>query len=367
MTATVPVKHERSGSALRLLFVTACLLALWLATEQRADWQSAWRPVPPVQLAFEGESYRVPAERVETLALLSALRFADGEEEARRLVRSHLRRGLDNLFHDLAAQLPEFADWYYSLGSEYMRISMLLLEKANLADGDYVARRAQAVIFDQADFDRRLGALRQQTESRLLRQARMTRAGWLADMLEELSAHRMPVPPPDDAETVSLDELLAGLSAHGGAEFSTRLSASGAVAAGAAAGPLLWRAVSRRLVAASSGRALAVRGTGRGAARFGTAAGGGMAVCAPGGPAAIACALAAGTAGWLAADWALLRLDEVLNRDELMAAMESGLAELRDELEQQLLDAYDAVLAEQYAAMQADIERTFVPVRAAGN
>ncbi len=350
-----------AGTGLRLVLVAACLAAIWLALDQRENWRTAWQPAPPVHVTLAGEHYRVPAERAETLALLSSLRFADGEAEAREMAHAHLRRGLDALFDDLSAQLPRFADWYYSLGGEYSRISMSLLQWMRLSEGGYVERKAQELVFDASGFQQRLQGLRLDVDERLMQQMRGTRESWLAEMLRQMESDRLPLPPRQQEEAVALDQLMARLSGHGSEAFSLRLSASSAVAGGAAAGPFLWRLASRRAVA-MSGQAIAARGAARGAARAGAAAGGGAALCAPTGPGALACALAAGGATWLATDWALLRVDEMLNRDEFLEALQAGLDELRHEVEQELLAAYDELVEQRYGAMQQDIRRTFVPV-----
>ncbi|MEX0870254.1 MAG: hypothetical protein WDZ65_00475, partial [Aquisalimonadaceae bacterium] len=301
---------------------------------------------------------------LETLALLSELRFAEGEAQARELVQTHLRRGLDDLFTDLSARLPAFADWYYSLSGDYARLSMLVLEKANLVDGGYEARKAQEIVFDGADFDDRLEILRLQTDSRLSTQATATREGWLMDMLEALSGDRQPVAPLDSSTVTSMDALLSDLSGYDSPEFVARISAStvAGVGVGAGAGMLLSRAISRRAAAASS-RAVVARGAARGAARAAAAAGGGAAVCAPSGPVALGCAIIAGTAVWVGSDLLLLHVDEALNRKELTATMQLRLDELRQELEHNLLTAYDNVVDRQYTAMHADIQRTFVPAQ----
>lgn len=362
MTTMTSTLRNTADNGLRLLILLVCVGALLLAVEQRRDWQAAWLPEQPVLVSISGEYYRVPAQRVDMLRLLSELRFADGEAEAREMMRAHVHQGLDSLFADLSGRLPEFADWYYSLGGEYTRLSMLLLEKASIVDGDYMARRAQAIVFEGADFEGRLNNLRLQADSRLQQQAAATRAEWLADMLAVLARDRQPVAPLEPAESTSLDMLVHRLSGYGASEFTDRISMSGAAAVGAGAGSILWRVASRR-AAATSGRALVARGAGRGVARAGVAAGGGAAICAPTGPGALGCAAVAGIAGWLATDWLLLRFEEAMNRGDLIAALQASLDELREEMEDDLLHAYDEVLDRQYSAMQADIQRTFVPLR----
>lgn len=361
MTDTLIDSRAQAAPPLRpLLLLAAGAVVLGLALTQRAQWQSPGGYEDDVIVQVADQHYQLSPARADTLALLSALRFSEGEAQARQLVSSHLEQGLDVLFTELAAQLPVFADWYYSLGGEYTRLSMLALEKSGVVQEGYVARRAEALIFESTGFAQRLEMLRMRTDDTLLQQANQTRESWLLEMLALLDEHRMPVAPLPQMQQVSLEALQQQLGGYGHAEFMARFSLSSAAAAGAAAGPVVRRAASRR-AASASGRAVAARGAGRGAARFGSAAAGGAAVCAPSGPGALACALVAGAASWLAVDWALLRWDEARNRDDLIAALQLSLDELQAEMTTSLTQAYDQVLTEQYAGMRSDIQRTFRP------
>jgi hypothetical protein len=81
----------------------------------------------------------------------------------------------------------------------------------------------------------------------------------------------------------------------------------------------------------------------------------------------VGCALFAGAAVWLATDWALLKVDEQLHRDDLVAALEAGLAALREQIEQDLQRAYDERVASHYGVVAEEIHRSFVPARAEGD
>ncbi|HEX7062235.1 MAG TPA: hypothetical protein VF200_09700, partial [Woeseiaceae bacterium] len=114
-----------------------------------------------------------------------------------------------------------------------------------------------------------------------------------------------------------------------------------------------------RLAARAAGR-----GAARGAARVGAAAAGGATLCAPSGPGAVACALVAGAAAWLGTDWVLLTVDEHFNRDDLVAALEASLDELRAQVERALEESYDRLIAERYGAARQEIREGFVPANA---
>ena len=186
-----------------------------------------------------------------------------------------------------------------------------------------------------------------------------TSAAWLRQVQSQLGAQRIPAPINALQPTLpvlNLDALANEVS--GLAQISaldSRIAMSSLGAAGLA-GPALWRAVAARNALASS-RVVASTSA-RGGARLASAAGG-AALCAPGGPLAIACAAGAGIATWVATDWLLLQVDEAVNRDALMAAMEASLADLRGGLEQELVLAYDARLAALQASTQEQIAEGF--------
>lgn len=363
MTGVISSPRTGSGAGAGILLLAVCMAALMVVLEQRPEWRSALRPPPDVPVTLSGRHYRVPEARLEALADRSEARFADAREHSHALVEARVQNALDTLFADLSRRIPRYADWYYSLRGEYARLSMLVLEKAGLTDGGYQVHRLRELVFEDVGFDKRLGELQRQTRAALVAHAETTRQDWLADMVAALSGTAQPVPPLSTGNHLHLDRLVSDLSGLGDASFSSRLSASHAagVGAGGGAGALVWR--SARRGATASGRAVAARGAARGAARVGAAAGGGAAICAPTGPGAFGCAVVAGVASWLATDWLLLRVDEVLNREELVASLQSGLDTLRRELEQDLTETYRQVVDDQFDAVQADIRRTFVPSR----
>ncbi|HEY8519422.1 MAG TPA: hypothetical protein VIN61_05035 [Gammaproteobacteria bacterium] len=329
---------------------------LWLVTNVAPrDW-----PAPPVMpVTVDGEHYRVGPAELEWLESFSELHFTAGEQAAREIVAAEIDARLDAIFADARARVPQFADWYYSLRGEYTRLAMAALSFAHLAEPDYVARHAAAILFPDDAWESGLAALQGAAGAALAAHQERVRSGWLAEVTRRLSDRRVPPPLPGAATDapVDLDRLLQDLAARERAAFTTRVSVSTVAAAGAAA------AGSAAARAARTGR-LAARGAGRGAARVGAAAAGGATVCAPSGPGAVACALVAGAAVWLGTDWALLSLDEHFNRDELVAALEGSLEELRAQVALALEESYDRLIAERYGAARREIRKEFVPAEA---
>ncbi|MEX2497130.1 MAG: hypothetical protein WD448_13625 [Woeseia sp.] len=357
-------RPARPWLMLVLLLVTAGAL-LWLVTHQS---QRAWNGGDEVALTLAGEHYRVTPQQLAWLEGFSALHFSEGEVAARELIAGEVGGRLDRVFAGVQQRLPAFADWYYSLGGEYTRLAMMAMAWVNLADGDYVANRAADMLFRDSDWDSDLARMESETAARVQGHHEQVREDWLSELTRRLSAHRVPTPltmpgaePAARSGQIRLDALVGEVMAQERAALETRVSISTLAAGGAMVGPGLWRAASRRS-ATTTGRAIS-RGLGRGAARAGSAAAGGAAVCAPSGPVALGCALLAGAATWLAADWVLLRIDEHVNRDEMLRALEISLSALRGEMERDLLEAYDRMVADHYQAVQQDIHDSFVPAK----
>jgi hypothetical protein len=362
---------ELQDSPVRLLLRGAAVLLtagalVWLAADRE---QLRHTPAAVHPLTLAGEHYRVDDRLLASLLRYSEIQFTDGEVAAREVVAAELAQRLDDIFARVHRRVPEFADWYYSLAGEYSRIAMGALAWANLTEPGYVAAHAATMLFPDEAWAADLGWLEYETAARLRAHQQQIREGWLAGLTERLAAHRVPSPLPTaaaseqtDSAPVRIDQLLAQLTEREREALETRVAISTLAGGGAAAGTALWRAAGARNPAAA-GRA-AARTAGRGASRAGTAAASSTALCAPAGAAAIGCGVIAGAATWLAVDWLLLRVDEQLNREELVASLESGLAALRAEIEQELIAGYDRALAGHYSAVREEIRGSFVPARA---
>jgi hypothetical protein len=357
------------GAAARflVLLLAAATLVSGLSWSFHEHTQQRWTGTVELPVVLAGEHYRISPTQLRWLEEFSALHFSAGEHEARVLVGAEVDARLAQLFDGVTVRLDAFADWYYSPRGEYSRLGMAMLSAVNLSDGEYVAARAAATLFPEGLWDDALTTLDGAAMERLQAHGAAVHATWLQALTERLAAHRVPAPvaiahdEPD--ATVQLDRLLQRTWAREQSAFEARVAVSSVAAGGVAAGPAVWRAANARR-AAAGGRAALARGAGRGAARAGSAAMGGAAACAPTGPLAVGCALAAGAVAWIATDWALLKLDEALNRDALVTAFETSLGELEAAMRADLMAAYDALIAAHYDAMQQDIRRGFVPAAA---
>lgn len=365
MTAARIEPATPASSAPTALLALACL-ALggslgWLSWHQP---QRSWPPPVQLELQLGPGHYRVAPDRLEWIEAYSRLHFEAGREQARARLEAQLETGLDRAFDTVRARLPAFADWYYSLGGEYGRLSMSLLAWLDLAEDGYVARRAAAMLFPEPEWSAALATLERDARAGLEETQARLRQGWLADLAARLEPHRVPAPLAGaghtSGEPLRLDDLDWRLLARERAALQERITIS-SLAAGGTVAAVAWRGAVAR-----SGQAAAARAVARGAPRAGAAAGGGMAACAPAGPYALACAVGAGALAWLATDWVLLRVDEALHREDLLAGLEAALDEVQVQLQQEMLAAYDAVIERMHEGAGQEITRTFRPAGARG-
>ena len=360
MTSIAALPAERvslAGICGAALVAAAAGVLLWLvANVAPREWH-----VPEADIVLDGARYRAGADDLHWLESFTVSHFDAGEHAARALVADEVRAALDPLFAASRARLPEFLDWYYSLRGEYSRIAMAALDAADLAEPGYVARRAAEMLLPEDAWTARLAELDSAAADRLGAHYRDLESAWRAEVVRRLSAQRIPAPLGETRHpTLVLDDLVRDIIASEADALGLRVSASTATAGiGAAAAPALARAVGAR-----AGRAAASRAAARGVSRIGAAAASGAAACAPGGPVAAACAVLAGAGAWFATDWALLRVDEAIHRDELERALDLALANLRGELERKLVAAFDEAIAAHGAAVKREISRTFVPAEA---
>lgn len=351
-----------AGNAARLaglLFALALLAAL--VVDQR-PWDRLFDGETRIGVVVEGQRFQVDAGHADIIGQRAAERANQGAAAAGEATARLVSSELDALFEAMSAGLHDYADWYFSLKGEYTRLSLLLLRWGGLAMADPAVDKAMELIFGGEEWVERLLAIERSVEGMLVAQASGLRTRWLEDLLTFAQEPKPARTGSAPAAVLLLDDLAGEFAGHGSSEFLTRISATsaGAVSAGAAA-PLVARLALRSSATAAGGGALTLKGAGRGAAKAGTAGASALG-CAAAGPAGWACALAVGGAAWLAADWALLTVDEARNRDMLVAEWEERLALLRVELEEALLARYGQAIETWHEGMRLEVERTFSPL-----
>ncbi len=355
----------RAAALAVLLAAVVVALFAWITSTSQHEWPAP--AVVPVEIG--DRHYRLAPADAGAVERFTGEHFDDGHARTRARLAAEIDAGLDAAFAPVRARLPEFADWYYSLSGEYTRLGLAAASRLNLVEGDVLAARASSMLFPDDAWSREFATLDSRLAGAVGETQRAVRAEWLTALEHRLAGSRVPAPLQDDAyqgtgapvSARSPEAFLDGLAARERDVLAGRVGVSTAVGGSAAAGALIWRGAAAR-AAGRSGRVAAARGVGRGAARAGSAAGSGLVVCAPGGPAAAGCALVAGTIAWLATDWAMLRIDEALHRDDLVAALDASLDVLQAEVRADLLGAWDEALVAYRSGVDEDIAWTFRPV-----
>lgn len=370
--ATDPMGSGRDASGLRsgwLLVFTGLVLAALLAWQTGQYAQRSWESPQRWNVVLNDQQYQLDAAQLQHLEDFSTAHFSADGDQTRALLRAGVNAQLDVAFAQVSARLPEFADWYYSLGGEYSRLSMAVLGHLNVVDDGYVARRAASILFPEPAWANALARLDSAASQMLVSRQADSQVAWLEELQQRLSSSRVPAPVTSmsgAAFPLELDDLVGQLQGlQQTVMMESRLALSTVGAAGVA-GSALWRAVSTQAALKTAGVASSrgmAKGAGRIAARGASGAAAGTVACLPGGPVALACAAVAAAGTWVATDWLLLQVDEALNRDEMLAELEQGLAGLRLSLEAELLQAYDERIAAWNEAANVQIEKTFSPYR----
>lgn len=366
MTATSAERFP-ARTAFDPLWAVASLVALAiLAVMVTTTAQRGWTPEPQISVQLGAAHYRVDAAGAESLEAFSRDYFSTGTAAARAALQDELNASVARAFDEVRGRLPEFADWYYSLGGEYSRLSMAALARLELAEEGYVARRVAEILFPEAEWEAALTRLSADATAGLQAQGEALREGWLAELARRLEPDRVPAPLVEGESASPLAfrpaAFAVALQAREQEIFAARLGLS-TVAAGGVAARVAWQSAAARR-AAVAGRAASGRIAGRGLGRAGTAASGGLAACGAAGPYALGCAVVAGALAWLATDWALLRVDEALNRETLLAALEHGVAEVEKQVQAAMLTAHDQATAAYREQVDEEIAMTFEPLRA---
>lgn len=352
--------NSRFLEAIYLLLLAICGgLLFWQLGEQTAR---VWSESESFEVRLDSERYRLDRTQLSWLEALSSRHFDGTQAQAKAAVRQQISAQLDASFRAVEQRIPVFADWYYSLNGEYSRLSMSVLSRLDLAESDYLSRRAAQILFPDQVWAATLQQLDTNTMDRLETQWRLGTDNWLSNVQAQLGAARIPTPLNGQsanlsAAPITLDVLAAQINALVLPEsMSVRLTASSFGAVGLA-GPALWRAVAARN-SINAARLAAAEVAVVGASRGGSAVAG-AAVCLPGGPIAIACAAVAGAATWVATDWLLLQVDEAMNRETLVASLSEGLVSLRSGLERELIEAYEQGIDNWRSNAQGVIDRSF--------
>lgn len=305
MTTVLPLR------ALRLPALVVLLLAGLLA-------------LPPVtDRLMPRESFADYAARTLPQVLPEALAKADAAAAAR------IDAALDPVFAPVDAAIPAYADFHYSLLGQYTELAATL--------SDDIARGLEDRLF--GGFDDRLSAAATGLDATW---HHAFRAALTQALAADAPAHLAALPV--EATALVLDDTTSRLG------VTAPLSAAGAIA-GRAGARLAARAIARTLAAQAIKLAAAApaRGT-----TLSAGAGTGAALGSFAGPVGtVVGGIAGGLAAWVGTDYALLKLDERLNRDDF----EAELAALVDQRRAETAAALAAALAQRSHEVGATIRQ----------
>ncbi|MFT4621089.1 MAG: hypothetical protein ACI9KS_002217 [Sulfitobacter sp.] len=237
--------------------------------------------------------------RVIPLAEIAAI-VDDAASRAQTATVSQVDNHLDLLFGPVDAAIPAYADFHYSVLGEYTQLAQLATGQV----GDALEER----LF--GGFQERLDGSVSSLEAQFNATYEQALNAKLSTALEGAELRFL-----TEGTRIALEDASARAST--GKPISLVLGVAGA-RIGMQAVKIVSRAVARKLVL-SIGRKTAAKTATRGTGAGG-AAGVGAAIGAPLGPIGAAVGGAGGfIVGWLATDYAVIKLDELFNREEFEA------------------------------------------------
>ncbi len=367
-----------------LVLLAGLMLALLAVVREGGQWAShqiqqseslpsVWKPV--IRLTLEGgESADLAPEVAAAVRLQGENWLIHRQGGVRQAMEAELDRVIDPVFDAALERVPDFADWYYSLGGEYLRLF-------HAVAGDlpaFLAERLEELVFRPAGTAASLDQALLQLDASLAGQIKDT-AVRLQALLLQLLGH---VREKSDGGEVRVQAHWAPLQgvSRGLQPFlalnDADLGRQGVAAASAvAAGALVFKKIGAATVAktvevlaakqsagmlAALASKLGLKALAKGGVVAGAGAGaaGGAGLCAGtlvGAPLAPGCALlggiATGAATWLLVDTAVLEGDELLHRGELEQQMRAALQEQRDALKEKLSAHYGGMVERGFAAL----------------
>lgn len=320
------------------------LLALLLATVD-VPRDDARNDLPPVVLHIDGLTYHVPASEWRTLleGLLSD--FSESEQYALQQMISEVDQQIEGMLSLPRAQIAAAADWYFSVEGQAARLLMAGLDRFS-SDGESGQRmlaRMGEILFPEEEW-----SAAQTMLVHTLADSAVNQGTQVLDAVRT-RLHRDLAPWSFAGDSSPMSTFAWDLEFAPG-PLLEQLRQDPALGWQSAVVPtaLVAGAAARMSAAGAAARAGARSATLRGASR-GTAGLGSMA-CMGSGPFVGVCAATVFTGTLLAGEYALLRLDEALHREDFEQALHAEL----DRLEQAFRAEVQAVFVDELAASLLD-------------
>ena len=244
--------------------------------------------------------------------------------------RAKLEGKIDRAFDQMENNVDRYLDWYYSLMAEYERLASLMIGELE----GYMARK----LYEQLQQGQPFKDVSDEIAATLASHKNVT-AEYQQTAKAILDASRMALPPGDEAKVVkdmSLNDILS-LPTHPDVVALPSRATGGALAAGVVtsitakvAGKGTFKAAAKALSKMAFSKASAVLG--------GTAVGAAIGSVLPG-VGTVAIGAIGGLIGGLAVDGALLKLEEVISRDEFKKEIVLSIREARRAFKSRLLRA----------------------------
>ena len=335
-----------------MLAILALLSALGLMrmTKQTIEEQPAVSATPVWQVIVNGRTHLLTEEEFRVFQANLRKSGATHLIQLQKEMDRRIEEAVQHAFEPVYAAIPAYADWYYSLVGEYLRIGHALSGNA----AQYMTTELKNLLFDQSGAQARLDGLYKKLQQTASEALQRTGQAVLAEVAEVLPAKKAATET-DPGWTLSgelhLDQLVKETLTPD-SELARRqlLSLGSAAGAGAlvakgGASLLIKNMVAK--VAGSSGFKAAATLLAKTAAKSvakeaGVLAGAGTGAlaCSPGGPVALICGAFAGLVTWVGTDALLVSVDELLHRDDLEKEIANAVHKEQQSLENSIKRLY---------------------------
>lgn len=323
-------------------------------------------------LILKGETLLLDASTLDALNH-DLRRFTSEEQQQLAQVMSDWnQQQLDRLFALPEAGVERYLDWYYSMPGSYIRLYHAL--KGDLPQ--QLEKQLHQRVFEDTGFALQLDMLGQAYTARFQQELQLQQAQRLEQLQEQLhrdySVRQMPLTDQQQAAVepafvLQLDQALLPDFSASEMDFQ-RWKHSAGLSASAGAGLLLLPAarIATQRMMQSVGVRTATRITLQYLARLTprlaaalTASGTATAAASPSGPGALVAGLTTLTL-FVVSDWALLKAEEAIYRDDKAAALYAGLQEWREELSETLQQATAPLFAERQEFLRQRLNRPYL-------
>ena len=280
------------------------------------------------------------------------------------------------------AQIPTFADWYFSLAGEYAR----LLHAATDDLPRFMAGQLESLVFEPAGTLAAIEGLGPALDARFeedMRAFALDLRNAIARLVREAGVETDGITVEVESEWALGDQLAGQLAPWTSLDSGDMVRQGAAVSAGAGLSAAAAKKIGALSVAKASAKIVTSEATGllaatasklgvKALAGAGGGAASGAALCAGsvvGAPLAPGCALVGGlitgVATWVLVDKAILEAEELARRDEFEAELRQALTNWREELRAELVAHYDTAVDSAMDALSDAIDHQLKPATGA--